>query len=79
MKGKPAPYPLSDDEQMISLADHRAALDAVMRAAVWAMEYVQETERCFTEGRSQDAKRAQAFLALPDVAAWRKEQEKKAQ
>ena len=52
-----------------------AEVDALIAEAVWAMEYVQETELCFTEGRSKDAKRAQAFLAIDIVAQWRKRQE----
>lgn len=59
-----------------------AEVDALMAEAVWAMEHVIHTYRHVTDDRwigteaLQEKQRAQAFLARPDVAAWRERQKK---
>lgn len=53
--------------------DHQAALDEVMKEAVWAMEQIVDRGVIHPDS-AQDIWRSQAFLARPDVLAWRARQ-----
>ncbi len=75
----------------VRLGDHLAALDAVLKEAVWAMyELAVERRSCLADmfdidsvelnerlERDKSYQHASAFLARPDVLAWRARQEGK--
>lgn len=62
----------------VEFTDHQAALDEVLKEAVWAMEIAKDAMECGVAPGDLtydiDHKRVRDFLSRPDVQAWRARQ-----